>query len=172
MTKIILLQEGFGYAEINSAFDVDKEGNELRTTKGDPKLTLILTVADSRGAVGTIYDTISPAMPWKIANLANVLDIPDLFADGKFNCKALVRRSLACCIANEEWSGKLSSKIAMYVPREFVELCHYNGLSVGQLYADALEGKEPTKVDWNHTTHGRAYAAQQQKELNDDDIPF
>lgn len=72
------LAQGAATFKIIRMYDTDKEGNQLETSSGLPKVTVLLAVKDKNGFEGKIYDTLHDKAPWRIEHLCKAIERIDL----------------------------------------------------------------------------------------------
>ena len=97
------LREGKAHFVIKAFYDKDKEGRPLMTLKEEPKISLLMSVTDCQNSKGTIYDTITENMPWKIKQLADSLAMPGIYNEsGKIDFSKLVGYEGQCTLKSKE----------------------------------------------------------------------
>ena len=65
--------------KIIGCYSTNKEGAPLLDRDGDPKLNVSLSVTDSIGNQGIVYETLSKNTGWKISNILSALGLEMLY---------------------------------------------------------------------------------------------
>lgn len=121
----VLVEEGKYAFTIKAFYDKDKNQMLMKTQDGTPKVNLLLSVINLK-ARGSIYDTITSNMPWKIKQIGDALGMPALYnASGTIDFSKLVGYSGHCMVKtqqNEKYGAK--SVIEKYLPFQLAEADH------------------------------------------------
>jgi hypothetical protein len=166
----IQLVDGYAYLQVRKFETLDKEGNQLKSKKGSPMMTIQWNAADLYGNVGSIYDFIVASVDWKLFNLMNALGIKSLYdeAGQKFNAFLLKHGHCAAIIKRDPTNPKYF-KIESYIPLEFLKTVqehHKREEQKPNRYAMAKTENTPAL-----TQHTNNVVLGTDEEL-DDDIPF
>lgn len=125
-TPSVMLEPGKGKFTIKAFYDKDKQEFPLKTQDGTPKINLLLEVVDYRKTKGSIYDTITANMPWKIRQIGESLGMTGLYNEsGVIDFSKLIGYSGACLIktqTNDKYGSK--SVIEKYLPFPINEADH------------------------------------------------
>ena|ERR1700683_4256873 len=144
--KVILLSEGQADFRIDKVHTIDKEGHPLVTKDGRSKISLQLTIKDSRGVRGVLYQDLTQAMAWMVKGLSDSLGMPKLYNVHGLDLNVIIGKTGKCMIKTKQSPG-------------------YDDKSVVHYFI--------AKGDAEDVKH---YAAQQQQQHDDtdsiDDIPF
>ena len=120
----IILEEGWGYCQIQRVEDRKRDGTLYVSKKGAPMVNLHLLVTDSLGKSARVFDLVTPEMNWKIFNLEEVFNVKGFydFQKGVFNKDILIGKS-GCCSLTTQRHDTYGEKTAvkMYVPLTFLE---------------------------------------------------
>lgn len=77
--------------------DKDKDGVKMTTRNGDPRINLILTVADSAGQQGKYFDILTPKMNWKLKQMLDSIGMPELYqSSGTIDLDKIVMKGGKC----------------------------------------------------------------------------
>jgi hypothetical protein len=77
--------------------DKNKEGIQMFTQSGDPRVDLILTVSDCTGQEGKYFDILTPKTNWKLKSILDAIGMPELYtASGELNLDQLVFKGGVC----------------------------------------------------------------------------
>ncbi len=116
--SVILLAPGEAKFNITTIYDTDKDGGPRTTRDGLPKITLVLTVTDRKGAVGLIYHDISSKMAWAIVSLGKALGRSLYNSSGYTNWKSIIGLSGSCELENRDPTPPYDIKttIKRYIP--------------------------------------------------------
>jgi hypothetical protein len=130
-SKQILLEPGHAHFIIKAYYDKNKDGSPSMTKgkRGEPgvrKVNLLLSVTDSNGQEGMIYDVITVNTAWKIHQLSEALGILDIYnIDGILDLDKLVNKKGECLIKTSESIGypakTVIEKYLSHVAMSFME---------------------------------------------------
>ena len=77
--------------------DKDKDGVKMTTRNGDPRINLILTIADAAGQQGKYFDILTPKMNWKLKQLLDAVGMPELYdSSGTIDLNKLIMKGGKC----------------------------------------------------------------------------
>ncbi len=104
--KKVILTPGPASFKIIAIFDTKKDGSPLTTMDGTPKITLSLSVKDSAGETGLVYDDLTARTAWKIKALLDALGLAALYDEsGQLNPDDLIGGMGACSIKINKSEG-------------------------------------------------------------------
>ena len=94
-----LLAEGDATFVVKKVYTTKKDGAPLVSSKGDPMVSIMLSVKDCNGEEGTLYDYFTPAMTWKVYSLCEAIGHPELYQpefdfDDVINCIGKLKISI------------------------------------------------------------------------------
>jgi hypothetical protein len=112
------LRDGKAKFIVKAFYDMDKSGQPLKTLEGTPKINLLLAITDFQNSKGTIYDTITANMPWKIKQLSEAVGMPGIYNEsGQIDFGKMVGYEGECLIKTQE-SDKYGARsiVDKYLP--------------------------------------------------------
>ena len=93
----VTLTPGRAHFVITGWTDKNKDGVQMFTQSGDPRVDLILTVCDCLGQEGKYNDILTPKTNWKLKSILDAIGMPELYtASGELNLDALILKGGAC----------------------------------------------------------------------------
>ena len=77
--------------------DKDKNGSQMFTGSGAPRIDIILTVVDCMGNEGRYFDMLTPNMNWKLKQILDAVELPHLYTpSGEINLDNLILKGGKC----------------------------------------------------------------------------
>jgi hypothetical protein len=77
--------------------DKNKDGVQMFTQSGAPRIDIILEIADCMGAEGRYFDMLTPNMNWKLKAILDAVCMPDLYTpSGVIDLNLLIGKGGQC----------------------------------------------------------------------------
>lgn len=120
-TEQILLTPGPAKFKVKAAYTTDKNGNQLKTLNGEPKLKVDLFVTDSENKSTICYEHITAKNGWRLGKLLKAIGKGDLYnKEGRIDTRQLLGGTGDCVVKTSPARDKYaaSTVVEEYIAAE------------------------------------------------------